>query len=79
MSAQPVPATIDEYIAGFPDDVQPVLRQIRATIRGAAPEAQETISYQIPTFVLQGRHLVYFAGFRKHVSVLARQAARKNR
>lgn len=68
-AAGPAPASIDEYIAGFPDDVQPVLRQVRATIRDAAPDARETISYQIPTFVLDGRPLIYFAGFKKHVSV----------
>lgn len=63
------PASIDEYIGAFPDDVQQVLQQVRATIRDAAPEAQETISYQIPTFALNGHPLVYFAGFKKHVSV----------
>lgn len=66
---QPEPRTIDEYIAGFPDDVQGVLRQVRATIRDAAPDAEESISYQIPTFKLQGKALVYFAGFKRHVSV----------
>ena len=68
-SAQPAPAGIDEYIAGFPGDVQPVLRQVRATIRDAAPDARETISYHIPTFALDGHPLIYFAGFKKHVSV----------
>jgi uncharacterized protein YdhG (YjbR/CyaY superfamily) len=63
------PDSVDEYIDGFPDDVQPVLRQVRAAIRDAAPDAQETISYQIPTYVLNGRPLIYFAGFKKHVSV----------
>lgn len=62
-------ASMDEYIAGFPDDVQTVLRQIRSTIRAAAPDAEETISYQIPTFTLHGTYLIYFAGFKKHVSV----------
>jgi uncharacterized protein YdhG (YjbR/CyaY superfamily) len=63
------PGSIDEYIGGFPDDVQQVLRQVRATIRDAAPDARETISYQIPTFALDGHPVVYFAGFKKHVSV----------
>jgi uncharacterized protein YdhG (YjbR/CyaY superfamily) len=63
------PESVDAYIAGFPDDVQAVLEQIRATIRDAAPGAVETISYQIPTFMLDGHPLVYFAGFKKHVSV----------
>ena len=68
-SAQPPARSIDDYIAGFPDDVQEVLQQIRATIRDAAPDAEETISYGIPTFRLNGTYLVYFAGYRKHVSV----------
>jgi uncharacterized protein YdhG (YjbR/CyaY superfamily) len=63
------PASIDEYIAGFPDDVQKILQKVRETIRNAAPDAEETISYQIPTFTLGGRYLIYFAGFKKHVSV----------
>ena len=63
------PKDIDSYIAGFPKDVQRVLREIRATIRKAAPAAEEAISYQIPTFKLDGRALVYFAGFENHVSV----------
>lgn len=69
MPAQAAPASIDDYIAGFPDDVQQVLRQVRAIIREEAPDAQETISYQIPTFTLAGRHLVYFAGHSRHVAV----------
>jgi uncharacterized protein YdhG (YjbR/CyaY superfamily) len=60
------PRDIDEYIAGFPPDVQEILDKIRATIRDAAPDAQETISYQIPTFVLKG-NLVHFAAFQKHI------------
>jgi uncharacterized protein YdhG (YjbR/CyaY superfamily) len=57
---------IDAYIAGFPKDVQEVLERIRATIREAAPEAKETINYQIPTFTLYG-NLVHFAAFEKHI------------
>ena len=68
-TAQSAPATIDAYIAAFPDDVQEVLRQVRAAIRAAAPEAEEAISYGIPTFNLAGTYLIYFAGFKKHVSV----------
>jgi uncharacterized protein YdhG (YjbR/CyaY superfamily) len=63
------PATVDAYIAGFPPDVQRVLQEVRTTIRNAAPGATETISYQMPTFDLDGRHLVYFAGYKKHVGV----------
>ena len=60
------PKTIDNYIAGFPDEVQEVLAKIRKTIRTAAPEAEETINYQIPTFTLNG-NLVHFAAFKKHI------------
>lgn len=59
-------ADIDAYIAGFPRDVADRLRQLRATIRSAAPHATETISYQMPTFVLHG-NLVHFAAFAKHI------------
>ncbi len=63
---QTVPKTIDEYIAGFPKDVQEKLEQVRQTIREAAPDAQEKISYQMPTFTLKG-NLVYFAAFKNHI------------
>ncbi|MDJ1472165.1 DUF1801 domain-containing protein [Cytophagaceae bacterium DM2B3-1] len=58
--------TIDEYIAGFPDNIQQILNQIRATIKAAAPEAQEAIKYAMPTFVLNG-NLVHFAAFKNHI------------
>jgi len=58
--------SIDEYIAGFPADIQKMLEQIRATIRKAAPDAKETISYAIPTFTLNG-NLVHFAAFKNHI------------
>jgi uncharacterized protein YdhG (YjbR/CyaY superfamily) len=60
------PKTIDEYIAGFPEDVQKILEKVRMTIKEAAPGAQETIKYQMPTFTLNG-NLVYFAGFKNHI------------
>jgi len=63
------PESVDDYIADFPTDVQKVLRKIRATIRKAAPKAAESISYQIPAYKLDGKVLIYFAGFAKHVSV----------
>ena len=63
---QTAPKTIDEYIAGFPDEVQEILQKIRKTIRTAAPDAEETISYQMPTFTLKG-NLVHFAAFKKHI------------
>jgi uncharacterized protein YdhG (YjbR/CyaY superfamily) len=58
--------TIDEYIDSFPDDVRPVLSQLRRTIQNAAPKASEKISYQIPTFALNG-NLVHFAAFKNHI------------
>ena len=65
-SKQTAPSTIDEYIAGFPPDVQAILQKIRLTIREAAPDAEETISYQMPTFTLKG-NLVHFAAFKEHI------------
>jgi uncharacterized protein YdhG (YjbR/CyaY superfamily) len=61
--------TIDEYIAGFPKDVQEILQKIRWTIRKAVPDAEETISYKIPTFNLKGKYLIYFAAYKKHIGV----------
>ena len=63
---QAAPKNIDEYIAGFPDDVQEILQKIRMTIREAAPDAEETIKYRMPTFTLKG-NLVHFAAFKKHI------------
>jgi uncharacterized protein YdhG (YjbR/CyaY superfamily) len=63
---QAAPRTIDEYIAGFPHEVQEILEKIRTTIRTAAPDAEETISYQMPTFTLKG-NLVHFAAYKKHI------------
>jgi uncharacterized protein YdhG (YjbR/CyaY superfamily) len=59
-------SSIDEYIATFPEDIQKKLQDIRATIKAAAPEAQEKISYQMPTYFLQG-NLVHFAAFKNHI------------
>jgi len=61
-----IPRTIDEYIASFTNDVQEILEKVRATIRKAAPDAEETIKYGVPTFTLKG-NLVHFAAFKKHV------------
>lgn len=63
---QTAPRDIDEYIAGFPKDVQEILEKIRMTIRKAAPDAEEIIKYQIPTFTLKG-NLVHFGAFKKHI------------
>jgi uncharacterized protein YdhG (YjbR/CyaY superfamily) len=59
---------IDQYIATFPTEVQMVLEKVRQTIRDAAPDAKETISYQMPAFKLQGI-LVYFAAWTKHIGL----------
>jgi uncharacterized protein YdhG (YjbR/CyaY superfamily) len=58
--------TIDEYIAQFPEDVQKKLKELRKVIKTAAPEAEERISYQMPTFRLNG-NLVHFAAFKNHI------------
>lgn len=60
------PNGIDEHIAKFPKDVQEILKKIRATIHKAAPDAEETINYGIPTFTLKG-NLIHFAGFKNHI------------
>jgi uncharacterized protein YdhG (YjbR/CyaY superfamily) len=58
--------TVDEYVAGFPPEVQANLEKIRMTVRKAAPNAEEVINYQIPTFTLKG-NLVHFAAFKGHI------------
>ena len=67
-TSQAAPNSIDEYIAGLPDDVQRILEEIRVTIRKAAPDAEETISYKMPTFTLKGL-LVSFAAYKKHIGL----------
>jgi len=66
-----VPTTINEYIAGFPDNIQQILNQVRATIQNAAPDAEESIGYGMPAYKLCGRPLVYFAGFKNHIGFYA--------
>ena len=61
--------TIDEYISTFPADIQAILERMRQSIQKAAPDAVETISYGIPTFNLNGKHLVFFAGWKQHISL----------
>jgi uncharacterized protein YdhG (YjbR/CyaY superfamily) len=65
-SKKPAFASVDEYIASFPDDVQARLGELRATIKAAAPDATEKISYGMPTFALNG-NLVYFAAHKNHI------------
>jgi uncharacterized protein YdhG (YjbR/CyaY superfamily) len=62
-------ATVDEYIASFPPEVQRTLEEVRAAIRAVVPGTEERISYGIPTFALNGRYVVYFSGWKRHVSV----------
>jgi uncharacterized protein YdhG (YjbR/CyaY superfamily) len=69
VATAPVPASVDEYIAGFPPDTQRLLRELRAIIKEAVPEATERISYRMPTFDYRGKVLIYFAGFKGHVGV----------
>ena len=58
--------TVDDYIAGFPDEIQAILVQIRSIIRETVPDAEEVISYQMPTYRLNG-NLVHFAAFKHHI------------
>jgi uncharacterized protein YdhG (YjbR/CyaY superfamily) len=62
-------STVDEYIATFPADVQTILRQVRETILAVVPEPGEKISYQIPTITMDGQALMYFSGWKQHISV----------
>jgi uncharacterized protein YdhG (YjbR/CyaY superfamily) len=61
--------TVDQYIEGFPDHVRAVLEKIRATIRRAVPRSGERISYKIPTVTLDGKYLVYYAAWKRHIAV----------
>ena len=60
--------SIDEYIATFPEDIQALLQAVRATIKAAAPDAEEIISYSMPAFALKG-NLVYFAALKNHIGL----------
>jgi uncharacterized protein YdhG (YjbR/CyaY superfamily) len=71
---QTAPSNIDEYIAGFPQDIQAILEQIRAAIRAAAPDAEEAIGYRMPTFKQHG-YLVFFAAFKRHIGVYGNMTA----
>ncbi len=63
------PNNIDDYIAGYPKETQIILETIRTTIKIAAPGAEETISYGIPTFTVGGKYLVYFAAYKNHIGL----------
>ena len=64
------PSTIDEYIGGFPNNVQEILKKVRTTIQKAAPDAKEKISYSMPAFEQNGI-VVYFAAFKNHIGLYA--------
>jgi uncharacterized protein YdhG (YjbR/CyaY superfamily) len=68
-SAKTAFQSVDEYIATHPPKAQAALQQVRSAIRKAVPGAEETISYQIPTYKRHGRYAVYFAGWKKHYSL----------
>ncbi|MBW6469118.1 MAG: DUF1801 domain-containing protein, partial [Coriobacteriia bacterium] len=59
--------SVDAYMEGFPPDTRAMLEDIRSLVRGIVPDATETISYQMPTFDLNGAHLVHFAGYDTHI------------
>lgn len=63
------PTNIDEYIATFPGEVQKEMQQLRSLIHELVPKAEETISYAMPTFNLNGSYVVYFAGFKNHIGL----------
>ena len=69
MAAGPTATSIDGYIASFPAGTRTILQELRALIRASAPEAVETISYAIPTFDLNGKHVVSFAGYERHIGL----------
>jgi uncharacterized protein YdhG (YjbR/CyaY superfamily) len=61
--------TVDEYIAEFPDDVQERLRGVRSAIRAALPDGEERVRYGIPAVMLDGRHAVHYAGWKRHIGL----------
>src|SRR3954468_23448142 len=65
----PPAASVDEYISTFPEATQRVLRGLRRRVRAALPDAEERISYSIPTFAVGGHYIIYIAGWTKHVSI----------
>jgi len=67
--AKTEPKSVTEYIAAQPDAAQRVLERVRSTIRKAVPGAEEVISYKMPTYKLQGRAMLYFAGWKQHYSL----------
>jgi len=62
-------ASIDEYIATFPEETQKILKEVRAIIKTIVPDARENISYQIAAFEVNGKNFIHFAGWKKHISI----------
>jgi uncharacterized protein YdhG (YjbR/CyaY superfamily) len=62
-------ATVDEYIASFPEDVQAILQKVRKSIRKVLPTADEKIKYGMPAVMLSGPHAVYFAAWKRHIGL----------
>lgn len=71
------PDNVNEYIAEFPKDIQEILEKIRATIKKAAPQAEESISYAMPGYKLNERPLVYFAAYKNHIGFYATPSGHK--
>lgn len=65
----PTAASIDEYISTFPEATQEILQELRRHVLVALPDAEERISYQIPTFAVDGQYVIYIAGWKNHVSI----------
>jgi uncharacterized protein YdhG (YjbR/CyaY superfamily) len=69
MTNKPTFTTVDEYFATFPSEVQTILQQVRQTIKEVAPDAEESISYQIAAFKHKGHAIIYVAGYKKHIGL----------
>jgi len=67
--SRPRPDTVDDYISAFPPEVQRRMKELRRTILGIAPEAEECISYGMPAYKTNGHPLIYFAGFKNHIGL----------
>ena len=74
-TSRTAPKNVAGYIAGFPRPVQTILTRVRNIVRKAVPNADEGISYQIPTYKVQGRPVLYFAAFKEHYSIYPSNAA----
>jgi uncharacterized protein YdhG (YjbR/CyaY superfamily) len=68
-------AEVDDYISGYPEDTQRILNQIRMIILQEAPDAIESMAYQMPAYKLRGKPLIYFAGFKNHIGLYATPSA----